>query len=60
MQNRRDREQQILRAKLIELSELIAVLAAAGQVESADGIFHEQRRIADRLARLTKGGSSDN
>ena len=59
MPNEREYRHQILRSALIELSELISVLSAVGQVEVADQIFQEQRRIADRLARLQEGSDLD-
>lgn len=59
MPSEREYRHQILRSSLIELSELISVLAAVGQTEVADQIFQEQRRIADRLARLQEGSDLD-
>ena len=59
MPNEREYRHQILRSSLIELSELISVLTAVGQIEVADQIFQEQRRIADRLARLQEGSDLD-
>ena len=56
MQPSREQTERILRSKLIELSELISLLSAYGQSETANQIFLEQRRIADRLALLRKDG----
>lgn len=56
MQPSREQTERILRSKLIELSELISLLTAYGQAETANQIFLEQRRIADRLALLRKDG----
>lgn len=59
MPNQRDLLQRILRAKLVELSELLAVLIATGQDNTADDVLLEQRRIAQRLLETLEGRERD-
>lgn len=50
------RELRVLRAKLLELSELLALLIATGQENTAEQVQLEQRRIAKRLAQAIQEG----
>lgn len=50
------RELRVLRAKLLELSELLALLIATGQDNTAEQVLLEQRRIAKRLAQAIQEG----
>ena len=59
MPNQRDLVQRILRAKLLEMSELLALLIATGQANTAEQVLLEQRRIAQRLAQAREGRDRD-
>lgn len=59
MPNQPDLTQRVLRAKLLEVTELLALLIATGQANTAELLLLEQRRIAKRLAQSREGRSHD-
>ena len=59
MPSQRDLVQRVLRAKLLEMSELLALLIATGQTNTAEQVLLEQRRIAQRLAEAREGRDRD-
>ena len=59
MPSQPDLTQRVLRAKLLEVTELLALLIATGQANTAELVLLEQRRIAKRLAQSQEGRQRD-